>query len=1283
MAAPPLLGTAFLRGKFGPEFEAFRDTDAERALYQRLARWAALRQQNESTAQIFVALFFRETWNYSPDGAARDDEQVTLREQFAVRGAGARGRTGQADLALGMFSQGAADPTPQVLCEFKNVRSNLDASQRRKDSDRSPVQQCADYLKESSRGLRHGAVEPTWGIVSDMNEVRLYWRDTMPAQVQRFVIARPQGSLEPLVLLDDDEGARFQRFLFWRLFQRDMLLTSAGPSPLLVLMREQGARERAIESAFYEEYHRYRKAIFDALVECNPKFTGTRGELVRLTQRFLDRCIFVLFCEDMGSALNFPENVLRDLLVEKSNSRSYDPDAPDIWGDVKRLFVAMRDGTPFGERRINRFNGGLFADEPELDALVLPNRLFCTKGQGATPELRGSDACTLLFFSSQYNFGVQPTGERSIGLHTLGRVFEQSITDLELLAARAEGRPSLTELSRRKRDGVYYTPEWVTYFVVEHTVGARLAALRAAADIDGERGFVDRDVRLYQDTLGRADAGRFAQGVRAYLARLDAYEQELSNIKIVDPACGSGAFLIQALRLLVRAREWVTEERASVTGTRGLTDQLTVAREILSKNIYGVDTNAESVEIARLALWLETALPDRPLASLDATIRGGNSLVEARSSRANRGEPFPGPKREPIDTFDWESAFPEVFRGREGLRRGFDCVIGNPPYVKLQSFRQVDPEVSDYLVHARRSDGEPLYLSTQVGNFDLYLPFIERGISLLNHDGVMGYIAPSVWTMNEHGRGLRELIRRTRRLDRWIDFKDFQVFEDAITYTALQFFRGHAVDEIRCVFAPDGSVSGIDWSDADANIKYSELAEGERWLLLPAAELNLLRRLGREHPGLGEIASIVVGLQTSADHIYHLRQIESGRYLSFAAGGEAGGGVTIEEAMMRPLVSGPEAKRYVSPSTSTRLLFPYDDGGSGVPRLIPQAEMQRKFPLAWRYLKRHEEELRAREKGKFDDDEWYRFGRHQNIDKQRMRKLGVAQTVPSMRVFYDSKGGLCFNNVRVNGVLIEHEETGWFLLGVLNGAVADFVFRRGAKPKSGGYFEANKQFIAPLPVPRATVTQRAAIAAQARRLQEIHDARRDLGARLTRFFADCEVANRDPGWLWRDLPSIKRLREQNPKALTGKALTDWARQQHGIALAHKLTQLSAKLRPGCKYGASLLDGVLKFEVDGAAVLHVYVAEDEAPLLLAHWSAVARTQRDLSAKRLIAALLSGQASSNGLLRAQIARTNASIEQMSQEIRAAEAALNEALYALYGLTDQERILVENDRLMVGTS
>ncbi len=641
------------------------------------------------------------------------------------------------------------------------------------------------------------------------------------------------------------------------------------------------------------------------------------------------------------------------------------------------------------------------------------------------------------------------------------------------MEAKAEGRASLTELSKRKRDGVYYTPEWVTRYVVEETVGAHLLALRRDLGIDGGPTPSEEDVEQYQRSrsgVGRRFAPR--KIVLDYLDTLDKYGDALQDIKVVDPACGSGAFLIQALDALVEERRWIARERERITGTAGVFDVDAVTKGVLSQNIYGVDINEESIEITRLALWLHTALPDRPLSSLDDNIRCGNSLIGSDFYKYKQ-QSFTPEEKERVNAFDWRKAFASVF-DREGPKGGFDCVIGNPPYVKLQHFKQVMPEVADYLLHARRADGTPLYASTQTQNFDMYLPFIEQGTELLNAGGRMGYIAPNVWMVNEYGKGLRNKMLDKRRLERWIDFKDFQVFEEAITYTALQFYRGKPSGGVSCMFEPEGEVAGVDWSHPDAIIAYTELPRDEPWVLLPRRERDLLERLRGACLRLDDAAvstGIVVGIQTSADHIYHLERVAPGLYLHFPKK-KPPVEVELEDAIMRPLISG-DAKRYQAPSTSTFLLFPYDDGSDRV-RLFGTAEMEQRFPKAWKYLGRNEAELRQRESGAFDDDQWYRFGRNQNVDKQKLRKLGVAQTVPEMRVFYDSAGAYCFNNVRVNGILTRDEDQGWFLLGVLNGRVADFVFRRIAKPKDGGYFEANKQFIAPLPIPMGPAPSRRA-----------------------------------------------------------------------------------------------------------------------------------------------------------------------------------------------------------------
>lgn len=350
---------------------------------------------------------------------------------------------------------------PQVLGEFKDDQSGLDNPQINRANDRSPVDQCLDYLREARTGLI-SAILPTWALVTDMNEFLLYMYGNK-SQYQRFVIQPSKGDAD-ISLLGDDEAAAFQRFLFFRCFHSQFLLTpfTGGPSMLARLLGEQITQEQTLENEFYLEYHAFREAIYQTLRQNNPHYEkeGRLRHLVKFTQRLLDRCLFILFCEDMGSQLNFPQNVLRDLLIELSGSKFYSAGAQDAWTAVKRLFASMRDGTPFGSERINKFNGGLFAEDAEMDALHLPNRIFCEHNQGQSPGRLLLFPLTLLYFAAKYNFGTTEKGDgKTLGLTAMGRIFEQSITDLEVIKVHAEGRESLAELTKRKRDGVYYTPE--------------------------------------------------------------------------------------------------------------------------------------------------------------------------------------------------------------------------------------------------------------------------------------------------------------------------------------------------------------------------------------------------------------------------------------------------------------------------------------------------------------------------------------------------------------------------------------------------------------------------------------------------------------------------------------------------------------------------------------------------------------------------------------------------------------------------------------------------------
>ena len=1007
------------------------------------------------------------------------------------------------------------------------------------------------------------------------------------------------------------------------------------------------------------------------------RFPGTRGRIVRLAQKILDRCIFVFFCEDMGRALGFPPQLLRDFLIHRSNDPYFDLNGFEIWETLLRLFRAMNEGTAFGGQRINQFNGGLFASDPVLERLLIPNSIFCEPGQGQNEAILARNPRTLLYLSAAYNYaagwseglapaggepGLEPRETKSLGLYTLGRIFEQSITELEILEADADDRPSLNRENKRKRDGVYYTPEWVVERIVAETVGGRLASMKTecgwpAAGSD----------RLPDDTA------------------LDNFDAALREFRIVDPACGSGAFLITALRYMLD--EWTAlrslrRERAIKQAPpregwrKALADEEdALIRDILRRNIYGVDINPASVEIAKLALWLHTARGDQPLSGLDDHIREGNSLIGPEFFEGNLA-PYDAEERERINAFDWQSAFPEVF-----ARDGFDAVVGNPPYVKLQNFRRVHGDMAAFLARSPTQGGR--YASTQTGNFDLYLPFIEKGVALLNENGRLGYIAPSLWPANDYGGGLRQRIGQGRNLYGWIDFGSYQVFDEAITYTALQFFSRRPNDAVCVAKAPQGVIAKEPWSTNDCVLPYERIAFGDRWLLATGEERMLIDRLAATCLRLGNrqlTRAIYQGLITSADHIYHLTRRGPGRYLCSPKGRGAPPPyeVRLEDAIMKPLVSGPEAKRYVEPQTETFLLFPYRVGAQGA-GLIPAADLAAQQPLAWAYLRSWEADLRARENDGFDDEQWWRFGRNQNIDKQEIEKLIVAQTVPSLRVCADADAAFYINNVRVNGISPAPGVSLWYLLGVLNAPVADFVFRRIAAPKGGGYFEANKQFIAPLPVPDAPEADRADIAARAERLQLLHSQRRDLLSEIGHRLAVVHARVRPEDWLFPDLPSIAALDASAPTQLDPAERHAWAKAQREDALGGYLERMGESLRPGVSMDASFQLGELRFFfIDGAPVIErVFMRQDEGVFVLAQWKLIASsfsvTERT-TGKKLADALRKVALTAPDAVREQIIDREHALSAVEAELAAAEAEMNARIYRLYALTPDEIKLVE---------
>ncbi|MGZ8407765.1 MAG: Eco57I restriction-modification methylase domain-containing protein, partial [Caulobacteraceae bacterium] len=1122
-----------------------------------------------------------------------------------------------------------------------------DAKQNRKGSTRSPVEQCLNYLRGARKGMfTNEPVQPWWGLVTDMNEFRLYWFDRMPADYLRFVIRQPADLFAGAYdLRSETDDARFDRFLFWKLFQRDFLLSEAGRPPLLRLIERQWVREKKLEGDFYDRYKATRERLFRVLTVSNPQFPGTPTELLRLTQKLLDRFIFAFYCEDMGALMLFPPQLIRDKLKRDSTEYTYDASGTEIWDWFRRLFGFMNTGGRWGRLEVPHINGGLFAHDPLIDGLTIPNDVFAAPSQGANEASLESDRDTLLYLCARYNYASRGDARESLSLYTLGRIFEQSITELEYRVGELENRETVAKLSKRKRDGVYYTPEWVVNYLVEQTLGPWFAEVKAAC------GWPNED------------------GVEPGLTEVEAYIARLRTIRIVDPACGSGAFLISAFRRLLEERKEAARQAGRARGGEiaGAIDETPLIGEILANNLYGVDINPASVEITKLALWLHSARADAPLSGLDHTIRCGNSLV---SHDFWRGREADDAFRERVNSFDWQTVFPEIWPGGGG-GGGFDIVLGNPPYVKLQNLMKVDPEVVAYLQANR---GEDTYLSAQTGNFDLYLPFIEKGLRLLGPGGRMAYIAPSLWAVNEYGRGLRALVRERGQLDRWLDFKAHQIFDEAITYTALQFFTYAPNESVRMALAPGGEsdAADVDWTDGGLAVPYEDFAPDAEWLITTGEDRALIDRLARDCLRLDDpslTSGIIVGVQTSADQIYHLTKVSKGKYQCLPKGGTPYV-VDIEDEIMRPLISGAEAKRYEKPETSTYILFPYKRNAAGAMRLISSEEMADAHPNAWRYLLTYESVLRAREGGKMNHQEWWGYNYPKNLDKQKSSKLVIPRIVEHLKCSLDTSS-VCLDNVDVGGVLSADGVTLAYLMGVLNAPVADFVFRLIAKPFQNDYRAANKQFIAPLPIPDAPPDEREAVAAAARDLQTRWTYRRDLLGAARERLGVLARARHDARWLWPHLKSRADLAEEAPGAF--KLAMDrrkWADERFEELEAAECEKLQAALGSGDRLTAEFADGELRLAAGGAPVLsRIYLDEAPGKLAEAYWRWLLLSQAWRDAKRFAGELRRPPYETENAGAAQFMAKVAELATETAAIEQAEEAMNERLYRLYGLTAAE--------------
>ena len=543
-------------------------------------------------------------------------------------------------------------------------------------------------------------------IISNFEKLRLY--------IDNAVEYREWN----LFTLTEDEFRELYLCLAWQQVAQGVALQMKG---------ESVSSEDQITKALYRDYSQFKRALFADILKNNPVAEGDNEKewqllLFKKTQKLLDRLLFIFFAEDCGL---LPPNSMVQIIDQWEQLKEMDEYRP-FYDRVKKYFGYMNTGFKGKKYEIFAYNGGLFKPDEVLDNIKISDDLL-------------AEHCRKL---SEYDF------ESDVDVNILGHIFENSLSEIEEVTQQITSGNAPTT-SKRKQDGVFYTPQYITKYIVENTVG------RLCAEKKQQFGIVEEEYF--------SDQRRQMQTKKRLLDQLQQYREWLLQITILDPACGSGAFLNAALQFLMKEHKLIDEMETKVSGfTLEFQD---VENSILENNLYGVDINEESVEIAQLALWLRTAKPHRKLNSLNQNIKCGNSLI---SDPAVAGE----------KAFNWQEQFPKVFE-----RGGFDVVIGNPPYVSAAT-QMANPFMED---QRKGIVNSKLYVCLHQ-KWDLYIPFIELGIRHLCKDGgVCSMIVPFPLTNQLYGKKIREMLTNDFHLYELSDLRGTKVFEDAIVTSTIFF----------------------------------------------------------------------------------------------------------------------------------------------------------------------------------------------------------------------------------------------------------------------------------------------------------------------------------------------------------------------------------------------------------------------------------------------------------------------------------------------------------------
>jgi len=986
-----------------------------------------------------------------------------------------------------------------------------------------------------------------WAVLTDGKKWRLYYSPTSHRLDSYYEIDLP-------TVLEKGDLEDFKYFyLFFR--HGAFLEDASGDCFLDDVYSESNVFAQELGEDLQDNIYEAIKVLAEGFIQ-HPDNDLGEDDLERIHDSsliYLYRLIFVLYAESEGRDLldtnneiyeeSYSLNSLKQEIAEELDSAEpkYRGWQDNLWSRLEELFKLIDQGSksrgiPEEDLYIPAYNGGLFRTEPDEDDTT--EARFLANHEVGDSYL--AKVIELLTRSANGNGGKIFVDYSSLDVRHLGSIYEGlleyklsiadeplALDDGEYVTATdgdevivEEGEVHLTTGSgERKATGSYYTPEYVVEYIVENTLEPLVTDIT-------------------EDLMAQS-----ARGDRGFAAE---FAERVFDLKILDPAMGSGHFLTSTVDYLAREIIDAQEKQAAQQGIETVNQEHDInwaRRQVAQRCIYGVDLNPLAVELAKVSLWLRTLAAEQPLAFLDHHLKTGNSLVgsdieeieelesesggdgqnasladfgiarkgtieqlmriyqdfiaienqeladvkemEAKYDEFERNKlrqrleamanvqvaekvgldniPSDAHKRmataleddgkwddieksqwyqdaqsraEEGRYFHWRLEYPEVFYDQDGSAKdasGFDAVVGNPPYVDFKTLPQHQKDLI-----------EPFH-STCSGKFDLYIPFMEDAVDLSRR--MVSFIVPSMFMKRDYGRELRRYLVTNTSLRTLLDFQHLQIFGDATNFTCTVIFDKEKQNtaHYKKLDEDEQLTDLLEYSESDYSEIVTDVLSAEPWQFLTQKQVQALEKLRDQASSLEEVTTgIRQGLVTSKDSVFLLNKEEV----------EA---QNLENDLWKPLARGEDVSRWTMAHPDTRVFYPYTAND----QLISEKELEEKYPNTHDYLLERREDLKGRSYYEKVNKEWYELWRPRENSVFSDEKI-LVQEISNRNIFCLDSEGYYFNTkafgIHPDDINIK------YLLGLLNSNLIEFDLKTRSVPKRGGYYEYNTQFLEKLSI---------------------------------------------------------------------------------------------------------------------------------------------------------------------------------------------------------------------------